>query len=250
MNYTFAKSICLFQNKGFRILFAVLLISMHAYAQGGRTALEQWKAGTVVSLDTCRAFGIDRCFKVEEISDATFRRMEGRSFKQGAAVSRTMLRYVKVLHYDANGQVKLGEMVCSRLIANDLVDIFRRLFNARYPIERMVLIDDYDADDERSMSANNTSCFCYRAVAGSKRLSAHSRGMAVDINPRYNPCVRKTRNGKVKISPANGSGYANRDKMSAYSLRKDDLCYTLFVAHGFKWGGAWRSVKDYQHFEK
>ena len=37
------------------------------------------------------------------------------------------------------------------------------------------------------MEADNTSCFNYRVVAGTNRVSKHGLGTAVDINPRENP---------------------------------------------------------------
>ena len=114
----------------------------------------------------------------------------------------------------------------------------------------MRLIDDYGADDARSMAANNTSCFCYRRVAGSTALSKHSRGMAVDVNPLYNPCVY-VRSGRVL--PPEGRAYAHgRDRRKDIPGKIDatDLCYRLFVSRGFRWGGAWRILKDYHHFEK
>ena len=33
-------------------------------------------------------------------------------------------------------------------------------------------------------------------------------------------------------------------------IKKGDLCYNLFIEHGFTWGGEWKSLKDYQHFQK
>ena len=188
-------------------------------------------------------------FTADTITQATFERMRGWSFPDGCTVSRQDLRYLRVLHYDADGRVHQGEMVCNKLIANDLLDIFRQLYDARYPIGRMQLIDDFEADDERSMQANNTSCFCFRAIAGSKKLSKHAQGLAVDINPLYNPCVRQ-RDGHTVVQPSTARRWANRRIASPYKLEKDDLCYRLFIEHGFTWGGAWRSLKDYQHFEK
>lgn len=189
-------------------------------------------------------------FTVDTISDAVFQRMQGRSFPEGCTVSRSDLRYLRVLHYNAEGEVCQGEMVCNKLIADDLTDIFRQLYEARYPIERMRLIDDYDANDERSMSDNNSSCFCFRTVAGSNKLSNHARGLAVDINTRYNPCVRRLSNGKTRIEPENGKAYAKRKGKFQYKIERDDLCYRLFIEHGFRWGGDWNNPKDYQHFEK
>lgn len=191
-----------------------------------------------------------KAFTIDTISDSVMLRMAGRSFPKDCTVDRSELRYLRVLHYDAEGKVHEGELVCNKLIASDLIDIFRKLYEARYPIERMRLIDDYDADDERSMQANNTSCFCFRTVPGSNKLSKHARGIAVDINPLYNPYVRTLKNGQRSILPRTARRWANRKVASPYKLEKDDLCYRLFIEHGFTWGGAWRSQKDYQHFEK
>lgn len=189
-------------------------------------------------------------FTSVEMPDSIWHRMQGRSYPQGCEVPRSDLRYLELSYVDFEGDEHLGQMVCNRHIADDLLYIFRRLYEARYPIASMRLIDDYGADDARSMAANNTSCFCYRRVAGSTALSKHSRGMAVDVNPLYNPCVY-VRSGRVL--PPEGRAYAHgRDRRKDIPGKIDtaDLCYRLFVSRGFRWGGAWRSLKDYQHFEK
>lgn len=189
-------------------------------------------------------------FSVAPLSDSLFARMQGKSYPEGCTVARGDLRHVRVLHVDAQGKVHKGELVCNKAIAQDLVDIFRQLYQARYPIEKIRLIDDYDADDEQSMSDNNTSSFCYRTVSGTKKLSKHALGMAVDINTRYNPWVRKGTDGRQLVSPPNGLPYADRRKQYPYKIVKGDLLYRLFIQHGFRWGGNWRTMKDYQHFEK
>ena len=189
-------------------------------------------------------------FSVTSISDSLFARMQGKSYPEGCTVPRSDLRHVRVLHVDAQGKVHKGELVCNKAIAQDLVDIFRQLYQARYPIEKIRLIDDYEADDEQSMSDNNTSSFCYRTVSGTKKLSKHALGMAVDINTRYNPWVRKGTDGRQLVSPSNGLPYADRRKQYPYKIVKGDLLYRLFIQHGFHWGGNWRTMKDYQHFEK
>ena len=189
-------------------------------------------------------------FTSVEMPDSIWTKMQGRSYPQGCEVPRSDLRYLELSYVDFEGHEHLGQMVCNRHIADDLLYIFRRLYEARYPIASMRLIDDYGADDARSMAANNTSCFCYRRVAGSTALSKHSRGMAVDVNPLYNPCVY-VRSGRVLLPE--GRDYAHgRDRRKDIPGKIDatDLCYRLFVSRGFRWGGAWRSLKDYQHFEK
>lgn len=179
-------------------------------------------------------------------------RITGKSYpdtEEPIQISYDELAYVHILHYDFQAQVQEGELICNQAIAQDLVDIFRILYEEQYPIEKVRLIDEYDADDELSMADNNTSCFNYRTVAGKTKLSNHSYGCAIDINPRYNPYVR-TKDGEIIVSPENASAYADRSAVFPHKIDREDLCYKLFIEHGFEWGGAWNSSKDYQHFEK
>ena len=157
---------------------------------------------------------------------------------------------LKVQHIDFQGQTRQGTIICNRKITNDLCEIFEALYQAKYPIERIRPISDYDNDDERSMQANNTSCYCYRPIEGSQKLSNHALGMAIDINPLYNPCVKRRKDGTLLIQPSTARPYINRSKSFKYKITKSDLCYRLFTQHGFQWGGSWHSLKDYQHFEK
>lgn len=198
-----------------------------------------------------RAVGeaIDSCFTSQSISDSIFARMWKNSYKADCTVPRSELRYLKVLHYTIDGKIQVGELVCNKAIAKDLLEIFRSLYEAKYPIERMTLIDEYGANDEASMQANNTSCFNFRFVAGSKKLSNHSRGLAIDINPLYNPYVKQRKDGKLFVQPEAGRPYADRSKAFDYKITRNDLCYKLFKQHGFEWGGDWKYSKDYQHFE-
>ena len=188
-------------------------------------------------------------FTSEPIPDAIWQKMQGKTYVNNPYVSRSDLRYLRVKHWDYDEQTHQGELVCNRLIADKLLAIFRELYKAHYPIQRIRLADEYDADDERQMRDNNTSSFCYRNVSGSKNLSKHARGLAIDINPLYNPYIRYRKDGSQIIEPANAKPYADRSKSYRYKIVKGDLCYRLFIQHGFTWGGSWRTMKDYQHFE-
>lgn len=214
-------------------------------------ALRNWTPAAVVCDESVQTYSLDSCFKAYPISDAIFSRMQGKSYKSDCTTPRSSLRYLHVLHRNVDGRTQIGELVCNADIAADLLDIFRELYEQGYKIERMVLVDEYEADDERSMAANNTSCFNYRVVSGSKKLSKHAYGLAIDINPRYNPYLHL---GNGKVEPANAKAYAiNRSKITNTKvpiINKKDLCHQLFIKHGFIWGGNWVSVKDYQHFEK
>ena len=187
-------------------------------------------------------------FYVSELPDSVWENMQGKSYNEGCPVERKDLRYVHVMYVDFAGRSSEGELVVNKLIADDILDIFKQLYKAQYPIERIALIDEYDGDDEQSMSDNNTSAFNFRTIAGTDIVSEHGMGLAVDVNPFYNPQVKETENG-VEVSPEDAISYADRSGDFLYKIDHEDLCYKLFTEHGFEWGGDWETGKDYQHFE-
>ena len=191
----------------------------------------------------------DDAFYAIPIPDEIFAKMQGKSYKDDCTIPRDDLRYIHVLHKNIEGETLEGEMVCSKLIAEDLLEIFRELYEQSYPIEKMRLIDEYDANDELSMTDNNSSCFNYRTISHTNKISKHGLGVAVDINTLYNPYT-KVVDGERIIEPAAGAPYLDRDADFPYKIERGDLCYNLFISHGFEWGGDWTDRKDYQHFEK
>ena len=191
----------------------------------------------------------DDAFYAIPIPDEIFAKMQGKSYKDDCTIPRDDLRYIHVLHKNIEGETLEGEMVCSKLIAEDLLEIFRELYEQSYPIEKMRLIDEYDANDELSMTDNNSSCFNYRTISHTNKISKHGLGIAVDINTLYNPYT-KVVDGERIIEPAAGAPYLDRDADFPYKIERGDLCYNLFISHGFEWGGDWPDRKDYQHFEK
>lgn len=208
---------------------------------------QNWEAGRIVSPENVKAYGKDRCFQILEINDSIFKRIDGVSFKNNGIVKIQDLRYLRLIHYDLNGNIRLGELICNAKIAEDLRDIFKVFFDSVYPVANIRLIDEYGADDETSMQANNTSCFNFRPTPGGGKISRHAYGMAVDLNPLYNPYVNPK---KGKVLPPEGEIYLSRNLDFPYKIDKEDLAYREFSKRGFKWGGNWRTMKDYQHFEK
>lgn len=186
-------------------------------------------------------------FNIFEINDEIFSRIDGKSYKKNCTVPIENLRYLRVLHKDLSGKILTGELICNAKIATDLIEIFQTLYAASYPIEKIALIDEYNADDELSMRANNSSCFNFRFISYTTTVSLHGLGMAVDINPLYNPYI-KTVDGRLSIEPATGAEYVDRKKIFPYKIEPDDICVKLFKSHGFLWGGDWQGKKDYQHF--
>ncbi|MDD6201926.1 MAG: M15 family metallopeptidase [Lachnospiraceae bacterium] len=191
-------------------------------------------------------------FLYEPIPQYIREKITGISYPEDAVISLDELSYVSVLYNDFSGDTQIGELICNNSIAQDLVEIFEELYRCGYQFEQIALIDEYGGDDTLSMEHNNTSCFNYRVVDGSTKLSKHAYGLAIDINPYYNPYVvfNKDGLGETYISPQGSEPYADRTAEFPYKIDENDLCYKLFIEHGFTWGGNWNSCKDYQHFQK
>ena len=192
-------------------------------------------------------YGADS-FYMTPITDEIFARIQGKSFKDDCTLPREDLRYLHVLHVDLNGETHEGEMIVNVHIAEDILDIFKQLYDAKYPIEKIRLVDEYDADDESSMEDNNSSAFNFRFISHTTRVSKHGLGLAVDINTLYNPYT-KVVDGERIVEPVTGEPYLDREADFPYKIGHEGLCYQLFTEHGFEWGGDWEDRKDYQHFE-
>ena len=207
--------------------------------------------GDQVPEEWLSVLGATSFFSDSPISDDLFALMQGKSYKEGCPVPREDLRYLTVLHKDSLGRSIVGELVVNKEISRDVLQIMQALYQGSYPIERMRLVDWYGADDRASMRDNNSSAFNYRPRSHQSTISKHALGLAIDINPLYNPYCLTTGNGVLIIEPEEARPYANRDFQSPYKIEKGDLCWTLFRERGFWWGGGWAGrTKDYQHFEK
>lgn len=186
--------------------------------------------------------------EIQKVPSSIKELMVGKSWKEGCPVPMSDLRYLTMSYWGYDDMPHIGHMITHVKIAHDVVDIFAEMFEAKFPIERMEIVDLYDADDDRSMAANNTSCFCYRKNTTFPNLvSNHGWGLAVDINPKVNPYVKGS-----KILPPNGMEFADRSKIYKGGIYAtlDNACYQAFIKRGFHWGGIWPDRQDYQHFAK
>lgn len=188
-------------------------------------------------------------FNYIELNQEIKERINGKSYGENCTVPYEELRYVSVLYLGFDNQTHTGEMIVNKAIAEDVIAIFAELYEAKYPIERMVLVDEYEADDNTSMAANNSSAFNYRVIEGTNRISKHSCGLAIDINPLYNPYIHEVEGERV-VTPVEGAQYEDRSLDCPYYIHEGDTCYQAFIKRGFTWGGDWKNNKDYQHFQK
>ena len=179
--------------------------------------------------------------------------LQGDSWRQGCPVSISNLRYIQLTHWNFNGDVAMGELIVHKDVATEVSYIFEELYNIKYPIYKMELVSNYQGNDWQSIEADNTSAFNCRSATGStKKWSKHSYGKAIDINPIENPYVSRT-------------GYISHKASLKYKRRvhknlnnpadravvlKNDSATKIFKSYGWKWGGDWNTIKDYQHFVK
>ncbi len=181
---------------------------------------------------------------ISELSPQLRARMTGSSWRRGCPVPLDDLRLIRLRHWGFDDEVHGGKLVVHRWFADELADVFGALFDARFPIRRMFLVDRYGADDMRSMRADNTSAFNCRYRNGvCCTWSMHAYGKAIDINPVENPYV-----GPWGVSPPNGDAYVDRSPVRRGMIERGDVVWSGFDAMGWPWGGSWTNVKDYQHF--
>ena len=183
-------------------------------------------------------------FSCSTIPEEIQKDMKGKSLPENAQIDTEDLAYVTVSYYGFDEKLHQGEIVVHQKLGEEVVEIFRELYEKKYPIEKVERIDQYDANDVKSMEANNSSGFCYRLVEGTNRLSNHAKGCAIDINPLQNPQIK---NGIVY--PSVSEKFANRENREKGMIEKGDAVYQAFIKRGWKWGGEWKNP-DYQHFEK
>ncbi len=179
--------------------------------------------------------------------------INGDSWRLSCPVGLNNLRYLQLTYWDFNGQTKVGEMIVHQDVATEVVYIFEVLYNINYPIYKMELVSNYQSNDWQSIEADNTSAFnCRPATGSSKKWSNHAYGKAIDINPLENPYV--ARNGHISHNAS--LQYKRRVHKNLNNpadravVLKNDQVTRLFESYGWKWGGDWNTIKDYQHFEK
>lgn len=222
---------------------------------GGMDSVENLQVGQVI--DEFAVIGNEEnYFRAYEITegDRVYNRINGCSYYANHNIGLSDLRYLKLVHYNFNGEAQVGELIVNAALAEDVINIFEELFYEEYEIESMRLIDDYwtgdgDSSDYNSIEHNNTSAFCYREVTGGGDLSNHAFGRAIDINPQQNPYVSYY-DGQPYWSHENASAYIDRASGEPHMVVENDVCYNIFTKYGFSWGGHWSGIKDYQHFEK
>jgi hypothetical protein len=180
--------------------------------------------------------------RVSPLDASTRHLMIGRSWRPGCPVPMRDLRLIRMKIWGFDRKWHRGRLVVNRRYTDEMVRVFKRLYEVRYPIRQMRLVDHFGADDHRSMAADNTSAFNCRAITGGTEWSEHAYGRAIDLNPVENPYVRGG-----SVAPDAGQEFADRPDAPGV-IHADDEVVRAFAEVGWSWGGDWDSPIDYQHF--
>ncbi|MGZ4683062.1 MAG: M15 family metallopeptidase [Acidimicrobiales bacterium] len=168
----------------------------------------------------------------------------GASWHPGCPVGPADLRRVSVTYVGFDGAEHDGALVVHADAVRATEAAFDRLRSARFPIHKVVTVDHYGASDDASMADDNTSAFNCRPSTGSNSTwSQHAYGRAIDVNPLENPYVSGS-----SVQPPAGSAYLDRSDVRTGMAVAGGELVSAFGAVGWGWGGAWNTVKDYQHF--
>lgn len=158
-------------------------------------------------------------------------------------VAREDLRYLTVTFWGFDEQAHTGELVVHARVADAMTDVFRRLYEARFPIEEMRVITPAEVDAPPTGDGNTTTAFVCRPTVTSTSWSQHAYGLAVDVNPFHNPYLK----GDIVV-PELASAYLDRDHHRPGMIQPGDVVTTAFADLGWGWGGNWSSAKDWMHF--
>jgi peptidoglycan L-alanyl-D-glutamate endopeptidase CwlK len=151
------------------------------------------------------------------------------------------LSLVDVLYYSFDGLKHQGQIIVNNDLEDDVYEIFALIEKIKFPVGRVIPIAVYQWDDHSSMANNNSSAFNFRVIEGTTKLSLHSFGRAMDINPVQNPVIYP--NGV--IAPA-GAKYS---LPNAGTFSAKNPVVQEFIKRGWHWGGNFEQPNDYHHFE-
>lgn len=184
--------------------------------------------------------------KISTIPSVIATRMQQQTWHPGCPVALNHLAYIQLSYWGFDKRTHRGTLIVNKDLAAEVVAIFKVLYQHKFPMQRMELLDVFHGDDLASMSANNTSAFNCREVTGRPgEYSQHSYGRAIDINPLLNPYVQGN-----KVLPIGGTRSMDRHSPAPGKIVNGDVVYQEFHKHGWDWAGNWFDVHDYQHFEK
>jgi hypothetical protein len=189
--------------------------------------------------------------RVSAIPPALAREMTGTTWREGCPVPLADLALLRFNYWGLDGEIKRGPMVVNAAVAEDVLWVFGRLFDARFPLKRVGLAREFrearweaHPNSRRSVTASFNCRVVITPAGPQDEFSQHAYGLAVDVNPLQNPYVRE--DGWVRNRFA--EPYVDRSGELPGMIHGGDVVVRSFAAIGWAWGGTWSGGKDYMHF--
>lgn len=213
----------------FTILYIIFLFS--CVNNGGQTTTADNAVDSVINVEVV---------KIDTIIDANY------TFEEAIAGTKAPQRIIDqlelfdVIYLSTDGKIHKGQILSNKKIATDIREMFDFMLKEGFVVEKAIPIVYYDWSDSLSMDDNNTYSFCYRNASYSK----HAQGMAIDINPRFNPLRWK------KVNRSNQPEGAVLDTTVNGTFFPKHAVVEEFKRKGYKWGHVFSKYYDDHHFEK
>ncbi len=170
----------------------------------------------------------------------------GHSWHEGCPVKLSELAYLKISYWGYDNKPHVGVLIINKILAKETVNIFKKLYDIKYPIQEMKIYDTYGFGDYGKHN-DTVGFYCRPPANGTAKYSEHAYGIAIDINPLVNPYVAKSKN---IIWPAQSKNYTDRNQFKKGMIHSGDEVFDIFANHGWEWGGLWKNDQDYMHFQK
>jgi D-alanyl-D-alanine carboxypeptidase len=167
------------------------------------------------------------------------------TWRSKCPVTLSQLAYITMTFWGLDHEPHTGEMIVNSAVAAEVVRAFKKLYEARFPIEEMRVTTLKEQRAAPTGDTDDTSSFECRPVTLGSSWSQHSFGLAVDINPFQNPYVR----GDL-VAPELARAYRNREWVRPGMIVPGDVVTQAFAGLGWGWGGDWISLKDWMHFSQ
>lgn len=148
---------------------------------------------------------------------------------------------VRVRYRNFDQAVRIGELIVHRTVAAEVEELFGIMFELAFPICIIMPAHVYDFHDAVLMMSNVTSAFNFRYIYGTRRMSWHGYGLAIDINPRENPIRWRGR-----MHPP-GAVYQPGEHGV---LDAKHVVVKAFKERGWEWGGDGDEPFNPHHFQK
>ena len=167
------------------------------------------------------------------------------SWRPSCPVGAEELAWLRLSFWGFDDQRHTGELLVHEDVARDVVSVFKRLYEAKFPMEELSIVTREELDAPPTGDGNETTAFACRATTGGTTFSQHAYGLAIDVNSFQNPYV----DGDL-VLPELASAYVDRDLIRPGMIEENGPVVQAFASIGWEWGGNWETVKDYQHFSQ